>query len=216
MAKLCALCGLIIMPEDDVCLYEGNEIHADCMPPPPSSYSKGKKTHSILPKDVQANIDKSRNYMKEVTQQALRADIPQPNHIIPVGYREDKFVWDRYEAPRTFDTGATRDKDETKLDFEGFLSPRVIKAFAEYMHKNREMKDGSVRASDNWQKGIPFDSYIKSAWRHFFDWWAEHRGLYSRDGLTDALCGLLFNVSGYLHEHLKRIENENKNIRSNE
>lgn len=115
------------------------------------------------------------------------------------------------EERRIFNTGATRDKEETKLDFEGFLSPRVIQVFAEYMHKHRQMADGSARLADNWQKGIPLDSYMKSGWRHFFDWWAEHRGLYSRDGLTDALCGLLFNVMGYLHEHLKEKE-KNENI----
>jgi len=33
---------------------------------------------------------------------------------------------------RTFDTGATRDTSQDKLDFEGFLSPLVIKRFGEY------------------------------------------------------------------------------------
>ena len=180
----CPICGIIIWTEDDdVGLYEGEYAHAKCI---------SKTIQPIL-------------------------SIPLPDSAYSKGKKLPTCMYVNKkdllkEAGRIFESGATRDKDETKLDFEGFLSPRVIKAFAEYMHKNREMRDGSVRASDNWQKGIPFDSYMKSAWRHFFDWWAEHRGLYSRDGLTNALCGLLFNVSGYLHEHLKRIENENKNI----
>ena len=104
---------------------------------------------------------------------------------------------------RQFETGATRDTEEGKNDYEGFLSPLVIEAYGNYMTKHRKQSDGSLRASDNWQKGIPRDAYMKSAWRHFLDWWKEHRGLGSREGLIDALCALLFNVMGYLHEVLK-------------
>lgn len=104
---------------------------------------------------------------------------------------------------RRFDTGATRDLDTTKLDYEGFLSPLVLKRFAEYMHENRLLRDGTLRDSDNWQKGIPADAYMKSGYRHFMDWWTEHRGIVTDEGLELALCGLLFNAMGYLHEHLK-------------
>lgn len=104
---------------------------------------------------------------------------------------------------RTFVTGATRDMDDGKVDYEGFLSPLVVERFAAYMHTHRHQSDGTFRASDNWQKGIPREEYIKSAWRHLMDWWKEHRGHSSRDGLEDALCGLLFNVQGYLHETLR-------------
>jgi len=104
---------------------------------------------------------------------------------------------------RKFDTGATRDTDANKHDYEGFLSPLVIEAFGRYMTKHRVQSDGTLRDSDNWQKGIPRDVYMKSAWRHFLDWWKEHRGLGSREGMEDALCGVLFNVMGYLHESLK-------------
>lgn len=104
---------------------------------------------------------------------------------------------------REFATGATRDTDIGKLDFEGFLSPIVLEAFAEYMNKNRVQSDGSTRASDNWQKGIPRDAYMKSAFRHFFDLWKEHRGITTKDGIESALCGLMFNTMGYLHEYLK-------------
>jgi hypothetical protein len=104
---------------------------------------------------------------------------------------------------RTFDTGATRDDESNKYDYEGFLSPLVLEAFAAYMHQNRVQVDGSLRDSDNWQKGMPLDCYMKSGFRHFMDWWMEHRGRASREGLEDALCGLLFNVMGYLHETLE-------------
>jgi hypothetical protein len=107
---------------------------------------------------------------------------------------------------RTFETGATRDTDDGKLDYEGFLSPIVVERYARYMHTHRVQADGSLRSSDNWQKGIPREAYMKSAWRHFVDWWREHRGYPSREGLEDAICALLFNAMGYLHELL--IEDE--------
>lgn len=101
---------------------------------------------------------------------------------------------------RVFKTGASRDTDDGKLDFEGFLSPAVLEEYAKYMHKNRFMKDGSMRASDNWQKGIPKDVYMKSLWRHFFSVWKGHRqGIDNKEDL----CALLFNTMGYLHEQLK-------------
>jgi hypothetical protein len=98
---------------------------------------------------------------------------------------------------RKFASGATRDSDEAKDDLEGFLSPQVLAEFAAYMTENRIQADGALRASDNWQKGIPRDAYMKSMWRHFHAVWLNHR-----QGTTDrkALCALMFNVMGYLFE----------------
>ncbi len=105
---------------------------------------------------------------------------------------------------RTFESGATRDTADGKFDYEAFLSPLVLHRYAEFMHKNRLQKDGSLRDGDNWQRGIDLQSYMKSGWRHFMCWWSWHRGHKdSREGLDDALCAILFNVSGYLHETLK-------------
>ena len=108
---------------------------------------------------------------------------------------------------RTFSSGATRDSDDGKLDFEGFLSPRALRAFAEYMHANRVQTDGNVRASDNWQKGIPLDAYMKSMWRHFFAVWSTYRDEIdtgsTKNEQVQNLCALLFNVQGMLHEILK-------------
>lgn len=110
---------------------------------------------------------------------------------------------------RQFETGATRNTDEGKFDYEGFFSPLVMERFASYMNSNRMQADGQLRDSDNWQKGIPSEAYMKSGWRHFMDWWKEHRGISTDEGLESALCALLFNVQGYLHEHLKK-KYENK------
>lgn len=104
---------------------------------------------------------------------------------------------------REFKTGATRDEDAEKYDLEGFLSPIVLERFAEYMHKHRQQADGKLRDSDNWQKGMPKNAYMKSGLRHVHDWWKEHRGYPSREGLEAALCAVIFNAMGYLFEILK-------------
>ena len=113
---------------------------------------------------------------------------------------------------RKFETGATRDTDTDKLDYAGFLSPIVLKKYAEFMHKHRVQADGKLRASDNWKKGIPRDEYMRSAYRHFMDWWGMHEVGYGDDTvpgdhhemIVDAICGLLFNTMGYLHEKEKQ------------
>ena len=77
---------------------------------------------------------------------------------------------------RSFDTGATRDTTEGKLDMEGFTHPMVEKQFAKYMNMNRLQSDGQLRDSDNWQKGIPQDAYMKSLRRHHDDAWLQQLG----------------------------------------
>ena len=105
---------------------------------------------------------------------------------------------------RTFETGATRDTDEGKLDYEGFLSPLVLESYAQYMHRNRLQSDGSLRDSDNWQKGIPIEEYMKSKWRHFIHSWKLYRkGKECSDCLIQSLNAELFNTMGMLHELLK-------------
>ena len=115
------------------------------------------------------------------------------------------------DTVRKFESGAMRDTDDGKLDYEGFLSPLVLERYAQYLHKNRRMKDGSLRDSDNWQAGIPLSVYMKSLWRHLMDMWKRHRGSIlakessyaDREEQEDAICAVLFNASGYLHELLK-------------
>ena len=65
---------------------------------------------------------------------------------------------------RTFDSGATRSDEPDRLDYEGFLSPLVLERYAQYMHEHRKRADGTLRSSDNWQRGIPRDEYMKSGW----------------------------------------------------
>ena len=116
------------------------------------------------------------------------------------------------EETRAFSTGATRDADTGKLDYEGFLSPLVLRAYAEYMHRcrTRNIPVGqTLRSSDNWQNGIPQDAYAKSLIRHTMEFWLLNDGFEARDekgnslSLEDVCCAILFNVSGYLFEALK-------------
>lgn len=115
---------------------------------------------------------------------------------------------EKRDTIRTFESGATRDVDDNKLDYEGFLSPLVLQAFGQYMHQHRLQKDGSIRSSDNWQKGMGLDVYLKSLIRHVMDLWlmsrTEEGQIVRPDGevveLEDALGGIFFNVQGYWHE----------------
>lgn len=109
------------------------------------------------------------------------------------------------EKIRTFDTGANRDTAEGKLEYAGFMHPLVLKRFAEYMDFNRHLADGSVRASDNWQKGIPIEVYEQSLARHFMDVWLCIRGQdkEATEPYETALCGVLFNTMGLLLENMR-------------
>jgi hypothetical protein len=122
-------------------------------------------------------------------------------------FAREKKEFDREPKPagnkRVFETGATRDANDNKLQYEGFLNPLVTKRFAQYMHKNRHMKDGSLRDPDNWQNLFGekhFQVCIESLTRHVEDLKLHHRG-YSDEAveeLEDSICGILFNAKAYL------------------
>ena len=105
---------------------------------------------------------------------------------------------------RVFETGATRSDDSGRLLYTGYLSPLVIQRFGEYMTRHRLQEDGSLRAPDNWRKGMPKQSYLDGMFRHFEHLWLRHDGHPVNDpkaepGIQDDLCALWFNVQGYLH-----------------
>ncbi len=110
------------------------------------------------------------------------------------------------KAPmRQFPSGATRNTDEGKIDPKGFIHPLVTLSFCRYMHEHRKQADGTLRASDNWCKGIPRDAYASSLERHLLDvklimaGYASHAATSS---LSEALNACLFNVQGLLLEVL--------------
>ncbi len=87
---------------------------------------------------------------------------------------------------RTFHTGATRDTDAGKPDYEAALSPLVLQRFAEYMASHTIQPDGQVRAADNWQKGFGdhhLDVVLKSKMRHDMDVW-----LHSNSASNELVC----------------------------
>lgn len=100
---------------------------------------------------------------------------------------------------RQFETGATRDSNEDKLDYKGFVSAHATELFAEYMHKHRKQADGSMRGSDNWKLGIPPSAYLESQIRHTFDLMkAAEAGDW--DTVEELQCAIWFNTQGWLHE----------------
>jgi hypothetical protein len=107
------------------------------------------------------------------------------------------------EKIRTFSTGADRDAADNKPSYAQYLSPIVIKRFGEYMLKHQTRSDGTKRPGDNWKMGIPKEEYLESGFRHFTDWWLFDQGYKGRETLDEALCALMFNVMGRLHEELK-------------
>ena len=105
---------------------------------------------------------------------------------------------------RTFATGATRSPDAERDDPEGYLSPLALQRYCTYLTKHRVQTDGAVRASDNWQLGIPLAAYMKGMWRHFLHLWLRHRGWPVTDpkagaDIEEDLCAIIFNAQGYLH-----------------
>lgn len=112
--------------------------------------------------------------------------------------------YDRVNKIREFETGATRDTDEGKLDYEGFLAPAVLERYAQYMHRHRQQSDGTFRASDNWQKGMPQEQYLKSLIRHVVEFWKINRSKVPIDGDPQEIaCAIMFNIMGWLYEDLK-------------
>lgn len=103
---------------------------------------------------------------------------------------------------RQYDTGATRDKNDDKLDYRGFISFPALQRFAQYMHHHRKQADGKLRAADNWKKGIPVKDYLESMTRHFVDFQlAEDAG--KTEEAMELACAIQFNLQGYMHERLK-------------
>lgn len=93
-----------------------------------------------------------------------------------------------------------------RVQSPAFMPADVIAEFGRYMSKHQTQTDGSLRPANNWKRGIPFEVYMASAWRHLQTVWLHHEGHedITEETLEEALCGLLFNVQGYLHERLKK------------
>lgn len=109
---------------------------------------------------------------------------------------------------RQFATGATRDTSEGKLEFARFMSPIVIKRYAEYMDLHRKQTDGNLREPDNWMNLFGDkheDVCMDSLFRHLMDVWLINKGFKNeaREDLETALCAILFNTQAWLFKILK-------------
>jgi len=111
---------------------------------------------------------------------------------------------DIMQTTEVFSTGASRDGDTDKLDYEGFISPVVLRRYAEFMHDCRKLPDGKIRDGDNWQKGIPITRYIKSLIRHTNEFWLIWRKEQKVD--QTLACAVMFNIMGLLFEALEEEE----------
>jgi hypothetical protein len=134
---------------------------------------------------------------------ALKLAALQANALNPYDAPVQKMDTDNGTI-RKFETGATRDTATDKYEYDGFFSPAVLERRAEYMHKHRKQADGSLRDPDNWQKGIPQKVYMSSMFRHFVDVWKWNRYVGLPIDIEEALCALMFNSEGMLHEILKK------------
>ncbi len=122
---------------------------------------------------------------------------------------EAKEINPKYSAEiRKFDTGATRDTVDGKLNYRKALSPVVLQRYVQYLNAHRKQADGSMRDFDNWKKGIPIEAYFEGLGRHDMAVWLLHDEFPAEDNhgpvdIEDTLCAIIFNASGWLHELLK-------------
>lgn len=118
---------------------------------------------------------------------------------------------------REFDTGAVRDTSEGKLSYVKGLSPIVLRRYLQYLDVHKTQADGNIRTFDNWKRGISKEVYLDSLVRHTMDVWLLCDGFTAEDNhglviIENALCGIIFNSTGMLHELLVKEINNDKPI----
>ena len=105
---------------------------------------------------------------------------------------------DRVGEKVLYPSGATRDSEEGKLDYQGALSIEVLDSFVQYMDRHREMSPGSFRGMGNWKQGMPWARLMRSLTRHHFAVWRN-------DGQKlDDLHAVLFNTMALIYQQLTK------------
>lgn len=167
---------------------------------------KGKVKAKKLLRELEKQVDKDLFTDKNKAEKLFGKDVIKE---IVENYSQTFTDLGNYDKKnRTAETGANRNSDEGKLDYEAFNSPIVDWYYAQYMHSHRLLEDGTFRDGDNWQKGFPDDWYHKSLARHYKDYHLTTRGIKVLEKgkemkLEDILCGIIFNAKGHLHKLLK-------------
>lgn len=124
---------------------------------------------------------------------------------------------------RKFISGAIRNEDSSRINYEKGLSPIVLRCYGEFMRRHNKCSDGSYRDEGNWKKGFTKQSYMESKFRHFMETWLLHDGFLDEDikdelreelkheptaieiedryfeKLLESLCAEFFNTMGYMH-----------------
>ena len=121
------------------------------------------------------------------------------------------------KSVRIFNSGATRDNNEGKLEFARFMSPIVLKRFAEYMDLHRKQTDGNLREPDNWMNLFGDkheDVCLDSLFRHVMDVWLINKGFQTeaREDIEPALCANLFNAQAWLFKVLMDKQERKNNV----
>jgi hypothetical protein len=94
-----------------------------------------------------------------------------------------------------FDSGAHRDVQEDKPDLLECLSPLAIWRYGQYM-----AQASKKYGPDNWTKGIPRESYLRSLERHLLQLKMMYKYGYTQEPGVDHAAAILFNIQGFLHE----------------
>ena len=106
--------------------------------------------------------------------------------VEPVDIDAQSFVVKDSGNRREFDTGARRDMADDKP------RPALISPFA-LMRIGKWMAMGAINYGDrNWEKGIPFSSFIESTMRHLLKYMMGMRD-------EDHLAAICFNVMDIMH-----------------
>lgn len=100
-----------------------------------------------------------------------------------------------------FDTGAVRDTQAGKPNFLECMSPFTMHRYGAYM-----AKASAKYGEDNWTKGIPPESYLKSLERHLMKLKEEFKFGFTREPGVDHAAAIMFNIMGFIHEEeVKRL-----------
>jgi hypothetical protein len=110
-----------------------------------------------------------------------------------------------------FESGAIRDTSSDKEDYIETISWLAMRRFAKYMTSKQ-----STYGPGNWKKGIPVESYERSALRHIQKYLANKYDGANLEPNEDHLAAALFNIFGILHEEETKKIKESFKTRTDE